>query len=299
MIEFDGPTRLNAPIGNLLFNQAMILGDGSTGYFMLNAEQSKDRRSLRATSDDVPQGDGRILHRRFSSGTELTLVVQLWERIASSEGLGDGDPACGKQLRLMLETLGLYLQAVLNGRGRWFWEPTDYADERMLDDARWLVDVSRDLSGKITTVTFGLDSPWPYFIDATERFGSDTTIPDGDTAVITNDGNHETYPVIEVYGATSAFTIINHSEIDDNGDPLQIVYDAAIPVTPPAPIGGSDFAEIITFRNSIYLNGNQANLKKGLDVEETDFFTLRPGDNEIEVIGADVAFRFNNAWVPV
>ncbi len=52
------------------------------------------------------------------------------------------------------------------------------------------------------------------------------------------------------------------------------------------------------FNNSIYLNGNEANLKAGIDAEETDFFFLRPGENEITAVGADVAFKFNNAWVP-
>ncbi len=283
MIEWDQATRLNTPVGDLAINEYVP----GVGYFMADPARCSVRRSLRATKDSVPQGDGAILHRRFADGIELTVTLELWTRI----GL-DGEKACGQDLRVMLETLGLYLQSILNGRGRWFWTPSGYGDERMLDESRWLVDVARDLQGGLTSVTFGLDSPFPCFIDSAEQFGSETLVADGGTEIITNAGNHEAYPVIEVYGSTSAFTITNNSLIDQNGNPLQIVYDGTA-------IGGGDYAEIDVFKNSIYLNGNQANLKSGIDPAATDFFVLRPGDNEIDAAGADVQFRFNNSWVPV
>lgn len=286
MIEWDVPSYLNTPVGDLLINQD-IPGIGS---FMAVPTRCTVRRSLRAVKDTVPQGDGAILHRRFSDGIELTLVLELWKTVDPDPALGE--PACGEDLRLMLEHLGLYLQAVLNGRGRWFWQPSGYFDERMLDDARWLIDVSRDLDGPRTTVTFGIDSPWPYFVDATEQFGSDTFVADGGTTILSNLGNHEAYPVIEVYGTTSAFTLTNESLVDQNGNPLQIVYDGTTITSP-------DFAEIDVFRNTIYLNGNEANLKSGIDATETDYFFLRPGDNEITIDGADAQFRMNNSWVPV
>ncbi len=287
MIEWDRPTRLNTPIGDLLVNQEIA----GLGYFMADPSRCTVRRSLRVTSDSVPQGDGRILHRRFSDGVELTLVLELWKTIASSPEMGDGEPACGEDLRLMLEHLGLYLQAILNGRGRWFWEPSGYPDERMLDEARWLVDVSRDLQGKKTAVTFGIDSPFPCFIDATEQSGSDVAIGAGDTVILVNEGNHDAYPVLEVPGSTSSFTITNHSLVDQDGDPLKIVYDGVTIVAP-------DFAEIDVFKNTIYLNGDEANLKAGIDAQETDYFVLRPGENEIES-GVDVQFKFNTSWTPV
>ncbi len=245
---------------------------------------------MRATKDSVPQGDGDILHRRFTDGVELSIVLQLWKVADPDPSIGE--PACGEDLRLMLEHLGLYLQAILNGRGRWFWLPSGYGDYRMLDECRWLVDVSRDLTSSLTTVTFSIDSPFPCFIDATEQFGSDTTIASGDTVVLTNNGNHETYPVIEVYGTTSAWSVVNSSLVDQNGDPLALIYAGTTITTP-------DFAEVDVFANSIFLNGNQSDLAAGIDAEESDYFFLRPGDNEITAVGADVAFKFNNAWVPV
>jgi hypothetical protein len=280
---------LNTPIGDLLINQEIT----DIGSYMAVPSKCQVRRSLRVTSDTIPQGDGRILHRRFSDGIELTLVLELWKVVDADPAAGE--PACGEDLRVMLEHLGLYLQAILNGRGRWIWQPSGYGDERMLDECRWLVDVSRELDSRRTTVTFGIDSPYPYFIDYTEQSGSDLIVPDGGILILTNAGNHETYPVMEIVGGTSLpdgqFTITNQSLVDQNGNPLQIVYNGV-------GIDSSDFAEINTFTNTVYLNGNQTNLKAGIVAEATDFFVLRPGDNEIEANGAAVAFKFNHAWVP-
>ncbi len=292
MIEWDQPSRLNTPVGDLLFNQPMTLFDGETvGYFMIDPERmGAAGRGIRATKDPVPQGDGAILHRRFTDGTELALVVEFWKEIAASAPVGEGEKACDQDLRLMLETLGYYLQSVLNGRGRWFWEPSGYGDERMLDECRWLVAVARTLQAGLTSATFTIDSQFPCFIDATEISGSDVFIAGGDTVTLFNDGNHDAYPVLEVFGSTSSFTITNNSLVDQDGDPLKIVYDGTT-------IAGGDFAEIDTFRNTIYLNGNEANLKAGIDAQETDFFVLRPGENVIES-GVDVQFKYNNSWVP-
>lgn len=304
MIEWDQPTKLNAPVGDLLFNQAMTLTDGSTGYFMLDPAQCKARRALRVTSDGIPQGDGRILHRRFSDGIELSLVVELWKRVASSPGIGDGEPACGADLRVMLETLGLYLQAVLNGRGRWQWTPSSYPDDRMLDEARWLVDVARTLDGKRTTVTFGLDSPFPHFIDATQgssasSAGGPIFVPAGVPTSIFNDGNHPFLPVIQALGGFADFTIENQSLIDQDGNPLTIVYDSArpFPAGESGIVGSSEYAEIDCFQETIYLNGNLQNLKPGIDPEETDYFFLRPGENVI-LSDVDLEVLANNAWTP-
>jgi hypothetical protein len=285
LIEYDQPGYLNTPIGNLLINQ-----ETAVGYFMLETPgvPSTPLRPIRATKDPIPQGDGDILHRRYTNGTELTLPIQLWKTIGDP-----GEPACGEDLRLMLEELALYVQSILNGRGRWFWTPSGYGDDRMLDECRWLVPFSRSLSsGRLTTVTFGIDSPFPCFVDATEQFASDTLAFDGGNVVLTNDGNHDAYPVIHVLGTTASFTITNNSLVDQNGNPLEIVYDGTSIVTP-------DYAEIDVFRNTIYLNGNEANLKAGIDATETDYFFLRPGDNDILVTGADAQFLWNNSWVPV
>ena len=59
----------------------------------------------------------------------------------------------------------------------------------------------------------------------------------------------------------------------------------------------SGYAEIDTFRNTIYQNGAGANLKDGLDVEMTDFFGLVPGNNVITISGGSVTVLWQAAWV--
>ena len=258
---------------------------------MVDTSSASIARALRATVDRIPQGDGRINHRRFTDGVELTIPIQLWERIGE-----DGAPACDEQLRTMLQTLAGHLQAILNSDdGRWYWTPSGYGDDRLFLETRWLAPVTRTLSNsKLTTVTFVLDSPYPYMIDSTQ---ATTTITDGSTDPITNGGNHPFYPVIQVQGPTTDFTITNNTVVDDDGNPLEFVYDSSRPGA--SAIGGGDYAEIGIFRQTVYLNGNQANLKAGVDPETTDFFYLAPGVNSITMDGADAIFLTNNAWVPV
>lgn len=289
MIEWDQPGYLLTPQGQLPINQNT--GDG---FFMVDPSAAVVTRALRAQVDRIPQGDGRINHRRFTDGTELTIPLQLWETIGD-----DGEPACGEQLRTMLETLGEHLQAILNlgvaDQGRWYWTPSGYGDDRLFLETRWLAPVTRTLSNsKLTTVTFVLDSPYPYMIDSTQ---DSTSIADGATGSVPNDGNHPSYPVIQVQGPTSAFTITNNSVTDDDGNPLEIVYDSTRPGA--ATIAAAHYGEIGIFGQTMYLDGDQANLKAGIDPEVTDFFYLTPGANSITMDGADAVFLSNNAWVPV
>jgi len=289
LIEWDQPGFLRSPLGDLLINQ-----DTGGGWFMVDTSAASVIRALRAQVDRIPQGDGRINHRRFTDGVELTIPIQLWETVGD-----DGEPACGEALRTMLETLAGHLQALLNPvdseEARWYWRPSGAGDDRLFLDVRWLAPVTRTLSNsKLTTVTFVLDSPLPYMIDSTQ---ATTTIMDGATDPITNDGNHPFYPDIQVQGPASGFTITNHTVEDDDGNPLEFVYDSSRPGA--AAIGGGDYGEILIFQQTMYLNGNQANLKAGVDPETTDFFVLDPGVNQIEMDGADAVFLTNNAYVPV
>src|SRR4051794_36163032 len=94
MIEWDVPFWLETTAGTLRFNDT---SSGASGLFALVPEGCKAQRDLRIVSDPVPQADGEIFHRRFRSGTEVTLQVQLWET--------ENDMACGSVLREMYEEL--------------------------------------------------------------------------------------------------------------------------------------------------------------------------------------------------
>lgn len=283
MFEWTVPMRIVSPYGTLLLNQDA----GAGREILVIQERSSVLRSIRAAKDSVPQGDGAILHRRFADGTELRFSVQFWE---------NGAIACREVAREMCEALALHLGGILNGEGRLYFQPSEYGDERLLADARWLVELTVDWSSGNPEAKFGIDSPFPYFIDSTEV---EVAVGDSGTSplpvTITNDGNTDFYPVIIVDGPASAFTIENQTT------GLQIEYDSSRPGA--AAIGGGNIAELDTFRNTAYLGiggepGDDTNLKPGVDPELTDYFTLIPGDNDVTVTGADITVKTNNAWVP-
>ena len=135
----------------------------------------------------------------------------------------------------------------------------------------------------VTEITFVLDSPFPYAIDFTQI----TTHITGTTA-ISNDGNVPFYPVFKVNGATSGFTLSNTT----TGKSL--TYDAGLPGA--SSIAGGDYVEIDTFRDTMYRNGNLNNLKPGLDVFTSEFWTLEPGSNSVTITGANVDVLHQAAW---
>lgn len=279
MFEPTNPARLVTPIGTLNLNG----GNEEPTSIRVNIGKSRPSRDIRAAKDSVPQGDGEILHRRFTDGTEITLAVTVWEY---------AELACAQVAREQAEILARHLNAILNGSGRYYWTPSAYADERFLDEARWLVPLTTafDAAGR-PEFSFGIDSPFPYFIDSTEQ---QIEIADGTTETITNAGNTEHHPVL-IVGPSSGFTIENQTS------GLKIVYDSSLPGG--SAIGSGNIAELDVFRNTAYLGiggepGDDTNLKPGVDPTLTDYFTLLPGDNEIAVIGADVTVKTNNAWVP-
>jgi hypothetical protein len=277
--EWDIPFTLYCDArGDLNLNTA-------TGYrYLLVQSACEMGPAVRSTKDNVPQGDGSILHRRFLTGVEARLTMQLWH---------DDDPACGTVLREMLDELSIYEWQLLNSPdnfGRLIWQPSGYGDLRMLDDIRLLepMTVRVPESGLGVTVTFVVDTQWPYAMDITEN-----QEPLNVTAI--NAGTTDFYPVFKIYGApgtgSPAFTIYNMTT------GLKIVYNAALPGgfnVPPTP----QYVEIDTFRNTVYVNGDGAKAIQCIDMLQTDFFTLVPGDNDLVLSGAwagDVLW--NNAWI--
>lgn len=276
MIEWVQPSTLRTTLGDLDFNVA-----GPYGLFLLDQTACKIRRSHRAVSDPIPQGDGEILHRRFTDGIEIDLAIQLW---ADTE-----NPACDAQARLMHEVLSYFLSTMLNNAGRFLWQPSDYGDERMLDEARWLVPVDTSFSDRgVVSVTFTIDSPFPYMIDGTQRLEN---LVDTVPLNVTNAGNAAFYPQIIVDGPTTTFGIENQTYDE------MIFYDGLRPGA--QAILGGETADFDSFQQKVYLNGNEDNLKAGVEPGLTDYFAIYPGLNVIELNGANTArILMNDAWLP-
>jgi hypothetical protein len=276
-VEWDIPFDITTPFGTLELNQP----DGSGRIFRVNQEKSVARRPLRVTTDPLPHADGEIFHDRFSEGYQMQFTIQLWQ--ASDQ------VACDAALCEMRDELYGHIWSLLrpaDDGGRITWTPS-CGGNRLLDAVRLLElrdpEIGEGEEG-LTEITFTLDSPFPYAISEVETVdniaGSET---------LENDGNVTFYPVFKVNGATSGFTITNN----DTG--LSYVYDAGRPGAQSIP--GGSYAEIDMFRGGIiYLNGNQDNLKPGVDVENSDILYIEAGGNSFTITGANADVLLHDAY---
>lgn len=294
-LEFDVAHSLHTPGGNISLNTAT--GD----RYLIQSEDYKIIPSLRVTQDNISQADGSVLHPHWKTGLVATITVSYMQ--TSAPGAEDR-PACGADLRLMHEALICALNSIRRLTGaeqRLLWQPTGYGDQRMLDQIQLLSwpDPKYDLDGTEALVSFAVESPFPYAIDATQ-----TTTPvggsAGGTVLVTNSGNADFSPVVQVNGPFSSFVLKNITDLDPAGNPLQLVYNAALPGG--VSVASGHYAEIDFFRGTVYLDGDGANLIGGIDPTQSDFWHLLTdqflgGPNIIQLSGAPSGqILSNNAW---
>jgi len=283
----------------LPINQVVTFPAG-TGYYLLRADGCSLTNTVRMTKDFVPQADGAILHRRFTGGMEMNLAIQMWQDSTHI--------ACDTLLEQMTDTLMGYLYGLLNAgdnEGRIRWVPTGGTSTapasngfRMLDDIRLLTyPTSSQESGGPLEVQVSIDCDLPYAQDVTQLNPSLTG-----SNTVTNYGNRPSYPVWQVNGPFTGFTITNTSVTPNE----VFSYNGGLPGA--ALVTAGNYIEIDTFRNTAYLmvgaapNGvPSTNLKPGIEIASSDFFTIPPGANTITlstfpVIGGTGTCLLNSAW---
>jgi phage-related protein len=147
----------------------------------------------------------------------------------------------------------------------------------MLDDCRLLVYPDYDEADTShKTITATIDSVFPYAQDLTPQT---TAVAAGGTQVLANTGSAEYFPVFKVYGPAAGFTI-------SLGVGRELVFTNAI--------GGGDYVEVNTMNNTIFLNGNEDDELSGLDVLNSVFPTLLPGNNSVSMFDANA----DVLWAP-
>lgn len=256
-------------------NQSLTFPAGQ-GIYLLRPDGCTLTNTVRATKDNVPQAEGAILHRRFLAGMEMNLAIQLWE---STE-----KPACDSLQQEMLDTLMGYLYNLINAGdnvGRITWQPWG-VNARMLDDLRlFTYPLEAHPPGGAMEITVTLDCELPYTEDLLEL---DPVI----SGPVVNGGNRPTFPVWIINGPFTSFGLQNTTTGDE------FLYDGSLPGA--TPVGGGDYLEINTFKNTVYLNGAGANMMPGIQMDSSDFFPLPAGSNAIVVTGASGFARINAAW---
>lgn len=221
-------------------------------------------------------------------------------------GSGSFQPVCGSDLVDLDDDLMRCLDGMENLDGSLTWSPTGHPD-RALFATRWLGPdglggaaftaalEARD-SDVFTTVQFAIVTPYPYAVTSNNPSDGQgrqvTPMANGTPEVFVNGGTTEYWPVIEVYGPTSAFVITCTNA--QNGTQV-IVYNASLPGAIAIPSG--QYIEFNLFANTAYFNGDGANAKPGIDPTQTDFWSMVTGDNTIEIVGANGTILWSDSWV--
>lgn len=262
------------PHDDLTFN--VPTGSEDWIYLLIPEACSGKVAQVRVSEDNIPQADGSILHRRFTTGYQLQLSVSLWQDRET--------PACSDVVAAMAQRLSGCLRSILNSQeGRVTFQEGETGEVRLVDQVR-LRDYSLAIDGPLTAITFILDSPFPYSLTFTQDI---IDISDG-METIFNEGNVDFWPVVKVFGPETAFVIGN----DTLGE--LITFDAGLPGGQVIPSG--HFAEFDFFRNTCYMDGDQADLLACLDPTQTDFFPLISGANDISTTAASIEVLKNDAW---
>jgi hypothetical protein len=274
-LEWEVPHTLVTPYGELELN---VTDPDTLRRYQILQSGYRMGPTLRVTADNLSQADGSVPHPRWLTGVTALMTVRFQIQEAD-----DDEPeftaACGQDLREMYELLALHLNSIRElvpfdaggstpAEQRLYWLPTGYGDQRLLNEILLLTWLEPERDDVETSVTFSVESPFPYAIDSTE-----VDVPISGTVVITNEGNSDFMPVVEVT-ASSAFTITNHSVLDDDGNPLSVVFNASLPGG--VAVGGAG-AEIDFFRGTIFAGGSDTELIQGIDPTLSDFFPLIPG----------------------
>lgn len=297
-VNWDIPYTISTPQGQLVLNQATesaFSSDEDRFVYLLRHEQCKASPGpLRFTPQPIPQASGSILPPSLRNGYLWKLTMGLW---VQDSDMPDGRaPACNEDLELMWADLTLKLHSLENpsdadlfgSNARVGWTPPGFP-ARLLLRTRVVELPDPTHEQNLCVVTVALQSEFDYEIDAAEITA---TIESDDSAILTNGGTHEMYPVYRVNGPFTAFTI-RDVELDETID-----YDGGLPGATSVIAG--HYIEIDTFRNVAYLDGAGANKKSGINITTSDFFPLAVGSQEIE-FGADdpsatLEVLYQSAW---
>lgn len=287
-VEWNIPFTLKTPQGELDLNVA--LEDSLFCFLMRPQACSMQVDHLRVTTDDVGQGDGGIPHPTWRSFYTVKLGLEYWVGESPEARV----PACEHDRRAMHDLLMLHLNSLVrpslsdieSGNTQLFWTPSTSSslDDRLVNRITLVqYGPAQDDGENSVFVEFELRSEFPYAMDKTEL----QTDYDIGSYTIDNIGTADFYPVFRVPGEIEAFTLENETL------GLQFNYDGQQPGA--QVIGGGEYLEIDTFRNTAFLNGNGADLLAGVDIPSSDFWWLAPGDNAV-IFDTPVTVFWQPAW---
>jgi hypothetical protein len=274
--EWQLPFTLTCDGHTIDFNEVDGGGDAVYPRYQLAVELCDVGWDTRVTKDNIPADNGSLLRKRYATGVEAKLVVDMLETF--------DEPACGSTLTDMMDNLRLLLWRLLtvtDDSGRLTWTPTGH-NSRILDAVK-LLDLPRPqlIDNVRTRQEFTIDSPFPYAIDLTQT----EQVINNTTGSIVMTGTADFKPVMRVY-SFSAWNVL-HNDLS-----ALVSFD-------PGRVGAGGlsgtYIEVDFFKNTAFVDGSGADAMCGIEIEFNDFFPLVPGANSITT-DVDARFLVNNAW---
>jgi hypothetical protein len=281
MAETGIPQRLICPNGDILvFND--YAAEATDGLLMIFDVQGLDSPVLRVTTDDRGQRPGVILHPS-QHGARLPVISGRILPTSLAQGVAWQD-----RIRAAADSL-------LQADGRYCWTPTGQT-ERFLA-VRMNAELGMDHDNPFRNQSDGqaLIKQFSFPLIAADPVAktlaeTDASRTGAGSVSISNNGNVDAYPVIQVHGAYTDFVLTN----DTTGRSITWAGTS---------IGNTHYIEIVMRDETMFKDGDGADQLYGLDVTTSDFFWLQPGVNSITLSGlagndasTAILIKSNDAW---
>jgi hypothetical protein len=286
-MEVGIPMSLQSPsMGELVFNdfsgtaatiggaQAFPLGLGAGCGYLIQRVQGFDGAPIRNPVDNRPHKSGGIVHtfRRAAKVWTVEGIICVPDNVSGP---------IERATRTVLEdALRGYSDSVMAVTARFFFQPsgqvTRFQECRLYEP----IDIGYDVISGPKNFSMTLVAADSRAYNYTQDL---TVVLDGVPIAVPNEGNTESWPVIEVSGPSSGFTLANAGgfTIDWTGS-----------------LGAGHHIEVDMFRETMYNDGSGANRLGGLNLSNSDFWSIPPGGTTVSLDGApDAQILSNSAWV--
>lgn len=158
MADLSAIYTLTTPGGVIIFNDGE-LRDGQDKYWLSNI-QGLDGSNIRAPIDNVPFGDGGIVHD-FWKGPRHVLIEGTF--VHESVGFPGSGNACRQKRNEMEETLRAALESILRDDGTLAWTPLGLAARSLTVRHDVTFEAPETENYTLKTFTFGLVAADPEF----------------------------------------------------------------------------------------------------------------------------------------
>lgn len=287
MAETGIPQRLICPNGDtLVFND--WANEVTNGLLMVYDIEGLDGPVLRVTTDDRPQRHGVILHPTLS-GARLPIITGRIVPTTLAQGV------------VLQDRIRAAADSLLQADGRYCWTPTGQAERFLTVRMNSELLMAHDNAFRNQSDGVAIIKQFQFPLIAADPVAKTLSETDAGrvgagTLTVTNNGNVDAWPVIEMLGSFTAFTLTN-TTLAGSGIPHPEITMTGLSVAAP------HWIEIVMRDETAYKDGDQADQLYGLTTATSNFFWLPPGANVLTLSGLSgndgttgFNIKFNDSW---